>query len=77
LATVTLINPIAAVAIGLGLLNERYSAGVGGLIVAALAATMSTYGVILLSRASPIHLPPQPASGPPSRARQRRTSTTR
>ncbi|EXU61695.1 membrane protein [Streptomyces sp. PRh5] len=56
LATLTLANPVAAAAIGIVLLDERFRGGPGGWALAAVGAAAAARGVVLLSRA--------PQSGP-------------
>ncbi|NED95823.1 hypothetical protein G1H11_10910 [Phytoactinopolyspora alkaliphila] len=51
LATLTIVNPIVAAAIGLRLLGERLEGGVGGAILAVMAAAVAATGVTLLARA--------------------------
>ncbi|WP_166347595.1 DMT family transporter [Phytoactinopolyspora limicola] len=50
LATLTIVNPIVAGVIGLQMLDERFQAGVGGAVVAGLAAVVAACGVVLLAR---------------------------
>lgn len=49
LATMTLVNPLAAVVVGLGFMGEVYVGGVWGAGVAALAALGAVRGVVLLT----------------------------
>ncbi|WP_405901069.1 hypothetical protein OG242_29605 [Streptomyces sp. NBC_00727] len=51
LAVVTLANPVAAAAIGLALLGERFQGGPAGIVPALLGTAAAVRGVILLSRA--------------------------
>ncbi|MCQ8193515.1 DMT family transporter [Streptomyces rugosispiralis] len=51
LATLTLANPVAAAAIGIVLLDERFRGGPGGWALAAAGAAAAARGVVLLSRA--------------------------
>ncbi|WP_413100802.1 DMT family transporter [Streptomyces sp. Inha503] len=51
LATLTLANPVAAAAIGIVLLDERFRGGPGGWALAAVGAAAAARGVVLLSRA--------------------------
>ncbi|WP_406281737.1 hypothetical protein [Streptomyces sp. NBC_00209] len=51
LAVVTLANPVAAAAIGLALLGERFQGGPIGLVPALLGTVAAVRGVILLTRA--------------------------
>ncbi|MEU9624855.1 hypothetical protein ACIQWV_21805 [Streptomyces sp. NPDC098085] len=51
LAVVTLANPVAAAAIGLALLGERFQGGAVSLVLALLGTAAAVRGVILLSRA--------------------------
>lgn len=50
LATLTIVNPIVAAAIGLRLLGEGLEGGVGGAILAVVAAVTAAVGVTLLAR---------------------------
>ncbi|QKW10198.1 DMT family transporter [Streptomyces sp. NA04227] len=52
LAVVTLSNPIAAAAIGVTLLGERFAGGPLGLLLALLGALLAGRGVFLLARAA-------------------------
>ncbi|MFI0767062.1 DMT family transporter [Streptomyces sp. NPDC021218] len=51
LATLTLANPVAAAAIGIVLLDERFRGGPAGWALAAAGAAAAARGVVLLSRA--------------------------
>ncbi|MEV7288994.1 DMT family transporter [Streptomyces sp. NPDC093252] len=51
LALVTLANPVAAAAIGLTLLGERFRGGAAGVVLAVGGAGLAAWGVIQLSRA--------------------------
>lgn len=53
LAVVTLANPLAAAVIGLVLLGERLQGGAAGVLVALAGAGLASWGVVLLSRATP------------------------
>ncbi|WP_324790338.1 DMT family transporter [Streptomyces sp. H51] len=53
LAVVTLANPVAAAVIGLLLLGERLRAGPAGVLLALAGAGLASWGVLLLSRATP------------------------
>ncbi|MFI1564906.1 hypothetical protein ACH4ZX_17950 [Streptomyces sp. NPDC020490] len=53
LAVVTLANPVAAAVIGLLLLGERLQAGPAGVLLALAGAGLASWGVLLLSRATP------------------------
>jgi drug/metabolite transporter (DMT)-like permease len=53
LAVVTLANPVAAAAIGLALLGERLQGGAAGVLLALAGAGLASWGVVLLSRATP------------------------
>ncbi|NUP22708.1 MAG: hypothetical protein HOZ81_42945 [Streptomyces sp.] len=66
LAVVTLANPLAAVAIGLVLLGERLQGGAMGVLLALAGAGLASWGVVLLSRATPepTSLAPAPALTP-------------
>ncbi|MFE0255547.1 hypothetical protein [Streptomyces sp. NPDC059010] len=59
LAVVTLANPLAAVVIGLVLLGERLQGGATGILLALAGAGLASWGVVLLSRATP-----EPAASP-------------
>ncbi len=50
LATVTSVNPLAAAAIGVAFLGERYAAGPTGAALALIAAASAAYGVVQLAR---------------------------
>ncbi|MFD3380274.1 MULTISPECIES: DMT family transporter [unclassified Streptomyces] len=54
LAVVTLANPIAAAVIGLSLLGERLQGGAAGLLLALAGAAVAAWGVVTLSRATPV-----------------------
>ena len=53
LAVVTLANPLAAAVIGLVLLSERLQGGPTGILLALAGAGLASWGVVLLSRATP------------------------
>ena len=53
LAVVTLANPVAAAAIGLALLGERLQGGAAGVLLAVTGAGLASWGVMLLTRATP------------------------
>ncbi|MFI6010983.1 hypothetical protein ACIBAG_19550 [Streptomyces sp. NPDC051243] len=53
LAVVTLANPLAAAVIGLVLLGERLQGGAAGIVLALAGAGLASWGVVLLSRATP------------------------
>lgn len=53
LAMVTLANPLAAAVIGLSLLGERLQGGAAGVVLALAGAGLASWGVVLLSRATP------------------------
>ncbi|MEU6305506.1 hypothetical protein ABZ879_22530, partial [Streptomyces chartreusis] len=53
LAVVTLANPLAAAVIGLVLLGERLQGGPTGILLALAGAGLASWGVVLLSRATP------------------------
>ncbi|WP_031480911.1 membrane protein [Streptomyces bicolor] len=53
LAMVTLANPLAAAVIGLVLLGERLQGGAAGILLALAGAGLASWGVVLLSRATP------------------------
>ncbi|MFD3730248.1 hypothetical protein [Streptomyces sp. NPDC058632] len=53
LAVVTLANPVAAAVIGLCLLGERFRGGPAGVLFALTGAALASWGVILLTRATP------------------------
>ncbi|WP_162606623.1 DMT family transporter [Jiangella asiatica] len=66
LATATIVNPVTAAAIGIGLLGERFEGGPGSVAVAVAAAVVAGTGVVLLARGSrrPVirEAPPQPVA---------------
>lgn len=51
LAAVTVVNPVAAASIGVGLLGERYTASPTGATLAVFAAAAAAYGVVQLASA--------------------------
>ncbi|MFF0157118.1 hypothetical protein ACFYRY_06155 [Streptomyces sp. NPDC005263] len=53
LAMVTLANPTAAAVIGLTLLGERLQGGTAGVLLALAGAGLASWGVVLLTRATP------------------------
>jgi hypothetical protein len=53
LAVVTLANPLAAAVIGLVLLGERLGGGTAGVLLALAGAGLASWGVVLLTRATP------------------------
>jgi drug/metabolite transporter (DMT)-like permease len=53
LAVVTLANPMAAAVIGLVLLGERLQGGAAGVLLALAGAGLASWGVVLLTRATP------------------------
>ncbi|WP_367319572.1 hypothetical protein [Streptomyces sp. HUAS ZL42] len=53
LAVVTLANPLAAAVIGLTLLGEGLQGGAAGVLLALAGAGLASWGVVLLSRATP------------------------
>jgi drug/metabolite transporter (DMT)-like permease len=53
LAMVTLANPLAAAVIGLALLGERLQGGAAGVLLALAGAGLASWGVVLLTRATP------------------------
>ncbi|MFI7014606.1 hypothetical protein [Streptomyces sp. NPDC050164] len=57
LAVVTLANPLAAAVIGLSLLGERLQGGPAGVLLALAGGGLASWGVVLLSRATPRHAP--------------------
>ncbi|QUW95070.1 hypothetical protein [Streptomyces sp. V17-9] len=61
LAVVTLANPVAAAVIGLSLLGERFRGGAGGVLLALTGAALAAWGVLQLSRATPVPGQPEPA----------------
>ncbi|MEU1346751.1 hypothetical protein [Streptomyces sp. NPDC005795] len=63
LAVVTLANPVAAAAIGLALLGERFQGGTISLVPALLGTAAAARGVILLSRAQARTAPAVEAAG--------------
>lgn len=54
LATLTLVNPVAAALIGVTLLGERYVAGPFGATAALVAALVAARGVTMLARPAAI-----------------------
>ncbi|AWE53385.1 DMT family transporter [Streptomyces nigra] len=63
LAVVTLANPLAAAVIGLVLLGERLRGGPAGVLAAVAGAGLASWGVVLLTRATPTPaVPAEPAS---------------
>ena len=54
LAVVTLANPVAAAAIGLALLGERLQGGAAGILLALTGAGIASWGVVLLTRVTPV-----------------------
>ncbi|MDC0773848.1 hypothetical protein POF73_44435, partial [Streptomyces sp. HD] len=64
LAMVTLANPLAAVVIGLVLLGERLQGGATGVLLALAGAGLASWGVVLLSRATPEPTSAAPAPAP-------------
>ncbi|MEU2600850.1 hypothetical protein ABZ669_27505 [Streptomyces hirsutus] len=72
LAVVTLTNPVAAAVIGLCLLGERFRGGPTEVLLALTGAALASWGVILLTRATPRpgrqeHAVPGPAERPAAR----------
>ncbi|MGW0371204.1 hypothetical protein ACWDZW_20325 [Streptomyces coeruleorubidus] len=57
LAVVTLANPLAAAVIGLSLLGERLQGGPAGVLLALAGGGLASWGVVLLSRATPAAVP--------------------
>ncbi|OUD04005.1 hypothetical protein [Streptomyces swartbergensis] len=57
LAVVTLANPLAAAVIGLSLLGERLQGGPAGVLLALAGGGLASWGVVLLSRATPVVAP--------------------
>jgi hypothetical protein len=57
LAMVTLANPLAAAVIGLSLLGERLQGGPAGVLLALAGGGLASWGVVLLSRATPAAVP--------------------
>ncbi|MFC9956580.1 DMT family transporter [Streptomyces nigra] len=62
LAVVTLANPLAAAVIGLVLLGERLRGGPAGVLAAVAGAGLASWGVVLLTRATPAPAVPAEAS---------------
>ncbi|MEU6141704.1 hypothetical protein ABZ848_15205 [Streptomyces sp. NPDC047081] len=54
LAVVTLSNPIAAAAIGLTLLGQGLRGGAAGVLLALAGGTVASWGVVLLTRVTPV-----------------------
>ncbi|MGC4950122.1 hypothetical protein ACLQ2N_28480 [Streptomyces sp. DT224] len=69
LAVVTLANPVAAAAIGLALLGERFQGGPVGLVPALLGTVAAVRGVVLLTRAQAQTAPAVAAAPPPAPSR--------
>ncbi|MEU5270608.1 DMT family transporter [Streptomyces hygroscopicus] len=65
LATLTLANPVAAAAIGIVLLDERFRGGPAGWALAAAGAAAAARGVVLLSRAPGAGIPGEPRAAAP------------
>ncbi|MFF7728711.1 DMT family transporter [Streptomyces sp. NPDC008001] len=65
LATVTIVNPVVAAAVGTAVLGETFRYGVPGGLLALLAGTAATAGVVTLSRLAPDPARPRPPGGPP------------
>ncbi|MEU6904980.1 hypothetical protein ABZ935_06465 [Streptomyces coeruleorubidus] len=57
LAVVTLANPLAAAVIGLSLLGERLQGGPAGVLLALAGGGLASWGVVVLSRATPAAVP--------------------
>ncbi|KOV61959.1 hypothetical protein [Streptomyces sp. MMG1121] len=53
LAVVTLANPVAAAVIGLTLLGQGLQGGASGVLLALAGAALASWGVVLLTRATP------------------------
>ncbi|WTA10388.1 hypothetical protein OHB08_27315 [Streptomyces phaeochromogenes] len=66
LALLTLVNPVAASVIGIGLLGEGFQYGTAGTLIALAGAVAAARGVVLLSRPQP-HQSRQPHQGRPGR----------
>ncbi len=66
LATATIVNPVAASAIGIGLLGERFTGGPVEVTLSVAAALTAAAGVVLLARGSraPLTRPTRPAQVP-------------
>ncbi|MGW3936284.1 hypothetical protein [Streptomyces phaeochromogenes] len=62
LALLTLVNPVAASVIGIGLLGEGFQYGTAGTLIALAGAVAAARGVVLLSRPQP-HQPHQDRPG--------------
>ncbi|MEU5540635.1 hypothetical protein [Streptomyces sp. NPDC020362] len=57
LAVVTLANPLAAAVIGLTLLGQGLHGGAGGVLLALAGAALAAWGVVVLTRATPVSAP--------------------
>ncbi|TRV74778.1 hypothetical protein FKN01_23765 [Streptomyces sp. 130] len=69
LAVVTLANPVAAAAIGLALLGERFQGGPAGLVPALLGTVAAVRGVVLLTRAQAQTAPAVAGAAPATASR--------
>ncbi|MEV0226552.1 hypothetical protein [Streptomyces sp. NPDC050704] len=65
LAVVTLANPFAAAVTGLSLLGERLQGGAAGLLLALAGAAIAAWGVVTLSRSTPVSSAAEPLAEPP------------
>ena len=68
---VTLANPVAAATIGLALLGEGLRDGAAGVLLALTGAALASWGVVLLTRATPAA---EPAAVPAQRTAGPRTA---
>jgi hypothetical protein len=62
LATVTLANPMASAVIGMALLGERFAGGAAGAAAALGAATVASWGVVMLAQPAHAPIPDTPES---------------
>ncbi|MFI1481921.1 hypothetical protein [Streptomyces sp. NPDC020747] len=67
LALLTLVNPVAASVIGIGLLGEGFQYGTTGTLIALAGAVAAARGVVLLSRPQPHRDRPEPHHDRPGR----------
>ncbi|MFC5149546.1 DMT family transporter [Streptomyces aureoversilis] len=75
LATVTTVNPVVAAAVGTAVLGETFRYGVTGGLLAILAGTVATAGVVTLSRLTPPRAAPHPSDTTSTVPRARRGLT--
>ncbi|MFF3763801.1 DMT family transporter [Streptomyces sp. NPDC001922] len=63
LATVTVVNPVAAAAVGIGLLHEGFRFGAAGVPAALAAGALTAWGLVVLTADGPPGRIPDPAPG--------------